>query len=188
MARHRGFEEDVVVDRALELFWERGHAATSVQDLVDHLGINRGSIYRTFGSKDGLYRRALDRYSTAGLAGLEEALAGDAALADRFGAYLEKMFAEPDVRGCFVGRSVAELGCRHELGADAAEGAAAMLEILTGAATVAQRTGRTGWKGDPEAWARTALATIQGLHIMVRAGATGPELQPSIEAFVGALR
>ena len=62
MARHKEFDPDVALDRALELFWERGYEATSMADLVDHLGIGRASLYATFGSKHELYLKALDRY------------------------------------------------------------------------------------------------------------------------------
>ncbi len=62
MARPRAFDENTVLDRALNLFWYRGYEATSMQQLVDALGINRASLYDSFGDKYQLYRRVLDRY------------------------------------------------------------------------------------------------------------------------------
>ncbi len=62
MARSKEFDPDVVLGRALELFWQRGYEATSMADLVEHLGIGRASIYATFGSKHDLYLKALERY------------------------------------------------------------------------------------------------------------------------------
>jgi TetR/AcrR family transcriptional repressor of nem operon len=56
------FDRDVVLDRAMALFWRRGYEATSIQELVDATGINRGSIYGTFGDKQGLFLAALDHY------------------------------------------------------------------------------------------------------------------------------
>jgi TetR/AcrR family transcriptional repressor of nem operon len=44
-----------VLDRATDLFWSRGYEATSVQDLVDALGVNRASLYATFGDKGQLF-------------------------------------------------------------------------------------------------------------------------------------
>ncbi len=46
----------------MKVFWRKGYAATSVQDLVDRMGINRGSLYATFGKKHDLFLAALDRY------------------------------------------------------------------------------------------------------------------------------
>jgi TetR/AcrR family transcriptional repressor of nem operon len=60
--RPKQFDEDEALDKAISLFWNQGFGATSVQDLVDHLGINRGSLYDTFGDKRQLFLRAFERY------------------------------------------------------------------------------------------------------------------------------
>ncbi|MCZ9342618.1 TetR/AcrR family transcriptional regulator, partial [Streptomyces sp. TRM76130] len=49
--RPREFDKDQTLTRALELFWSRGYGATSIQDLVDALGVERGSLYGAFGDK-----------------------------------------------------------------------------------------------------------------------------------------
>ena len=66
MPRPKSFDVDDVLDRAVDLFWVNGYAATSMEDLVNHLGINRGSLYSTFGSKQELYELALERYLSTG--------------------------------------------------------------------------------------------------------------------------
>ena len=62
MGRPRTFDESEILEKAANLFWEKGYANTSVQDLVDHLGINRASLYNVYPDKDALYREALARY------------------------------------------------------------------------------------------------------------------------------
>jgi len=62
LPRSPEFDPDIVLDQAVALFWERGYEATSVADLVEHLGISKASLYNSFGSKHQLYLRALDRY------------------------------------------------------------------------------------------------------------------------------
>jgi len=62
MARPKAFNPEAVLDKAVALFRLRGYAATGVEELVSHLGIGRGSLYATFGSKHGIYLAALDRY------------------------------------------------------------------------------------------------------------------------------
>lgn len=63
VARTKEFDPDAALQSALELFWRRGYEATSIADLVEHLGIGRASIYATFGNKHELYLKAVDRYS-----------------------------------------------------------------------------------------------------------------------------
>lgn len=62
MPRPREFDRDTVLDRAIEVFWSQGYARTSVQDLVESMGIQRGSLYATFGDKHQLFLEALERY------------------------------------------------------------------------------------------------------------------------------
>jgi TetR/AcrR family transcriptional repressor of nem operon len=60
--RHKEFDPDTAVERAMQQFWSDGYAGTTPQLLVDALGIGRGSLYNAFGSKHELYERALIRY------------------------------------------------------------------------------------------------------------------------------
>ncbi|MEL6975424.1 MAG: helix-turn-helix domain-containing protein, partial [Bacteroidota bacterium] len=62
MPRTKQFDEKEVLKKAMELFWEKGFHATSIQDLVSHLGINRASLYDTFGGKDELFNTAFESY------------------------------------------------------------------------------------------------------------------------------
>ena len=62
MARPRTFDEAQVLERAVDLFRERGFEGTSVPELTERLGICRQSLYTAFGDKRGLYLRALERY------------------------------------------------------------------------------------------------------------------------------
>ncbi|MGQ4434841.1 TetR/AcrR family transcriptional regulator [Streptomyces sp. SAS_260] len=85
MGRPRAFDEDEVVRAAVDLFGGRAYDGVSVDDLVSHLGVHRNSLYKTFGSKRGLYLMALRRHLADDIRPLLEALAGasDAAAALR---------------------------------------------------------------------------------------------------------
>lgn len=65
MPRTKNFDPAEVLEKAKNLFWEKGYYATSMQDLVDTLGINRASMYDTYGGKDQLFARALESYQQA---------------------------------------------------------------------------------------------------------------------------
>jgi TetR/AcrR family transcriptional repressor of nem operon len=56
------FDVDLGLERAMQAFWERGYEATSMQDLVEAMGINRGSLYDTYGDKRALFLAALRNY------------------------------------------------------------------------------------------------------------------------------
>lgn len=57
MPRVKKFDEKEVLEKAMELFWIQGYHATSIQDLVDHLGINRASLYDTYGERNRCSKR-----------------------------------------------------------------------------------------------------------------------------------
>lgn len=62
MGRSKEFEENSVLQKAMEVFWKQGYEKTSMSDLVEHMGIHRKSIYDTFGDKHSLYLKVIDRY------------------------------------------------------------------------------------------------------------------------------
>ena len=82
MGRPRAFDEDQAVRAAVGLFGGRAYDGVSVDDLVSHLGVHRNSLYKTFGSKHGLYLIALRRHLADDVRPLLDALAGASDAAD----------------------------------------------------------------------------------------------------------
>ena len=72
--RPRAFDIDEALEEALQMFWRKGYLGTSLTDLTEAMGINRPSLYATFGNKETLFRKVLDRYSDRQRAYLREAL------------------------------------------------------------------------------------------------------------------
>ena len=62
MARNKSFDQVEFVKDAVNLFWENGYHQTSIQDLVKKLGVNRASLYDTYGDKEGLFKKCLKTY------------------------------------------------------------------------------------------------------------------------------
>jgi AcrR family transcriptional regulator len=73
--RPRAFDVDEALDRALEVFWRQGYEGTALSDLTAAMGINRPSLYATFGNKQALFRKVLDRYAHGPAAYAARALA-----------------------------------------------------------------------------------------------------------------
>lgn len=74
MGRPREFSEEAALDAAMRVFWEKGYEGTSLDDLTRAMKINRSSLYSSFGDKENLFRRVMERYSTGPLSYLFEAL------------------------------------------------------------------------------------------------------------------
>jgi AcrR family transcriptional regulator len=72
--RPRAFDEQTVLDRAAEVFWKHGYEGASLSALTSAMGINRPSLYATFGSKENLFRTVFARYHETQLAKARAAL------------------------------------------------------------------------------------------------------------------
>lgn len=101
------FNPDIVLDDAIQVFWRQGLPTTGIQALVSATGVSRSSLYATFGSKDGLYAAALDRYiaqhSTPAFAALSSSTAGLTSVEEFFAGLIEVRCAGPVAGwGCMV--------------------------------------------------------------------------------------
>lgn len=115
MARNKEFNEDVVLAKAMELFWNKGYNATSAQDIVETLGINRSSLYNTYGDKYQLFIRSLRLYQSINTDIMENLVAQTTnplqTLEDIFRALISnsKDPADPLSKGCFMVNTAIEL-------------------------------------------------------------------------------
>lgn len=105
MARPREFDENDVLDRALQIFWTRGYDATSIDDLVHATGLGRASLYGAFGDKESLFRRVVERYAEQADAANDELVARKTAresLEALFDLRLRGMCPKEGPSGCFL--------------------------------------------------------------------------------------
>lgn len=187
MARTKEFDPDAALQSALELFWRRGYEATSMADLVEHLGIGRASIYATFGNKHELYLKALERYSAlqdprllAELSQPGPALPAVRAVVRRFGS--EAASDDARLSGCFITNTAAELGPHDEAAARRVERSWEHIETLLHSALVrAQAQGELPQDRDPLALARMLLTLMQGLRVVGKASKDGARLRDATE-------
>jgi TetR/AcrR family transcriptional repressor of nem operon len=76
MGRHKEFSVEQALDRALHVFWSKGFEGASLSDLTEEMGIQRASLYATYGNKESLYEKALIEYQARGLQALDQKLSG----------------------------------------------------------------------------------------------------------------
>lgn len=113
MPRVKLFDENEVLAKAMNLFWKKGYAATSVQDLINHLGINRASLYDTFGDKEQLFKKSFELYRKNNIEGLKQFFDSQKNVRKGFERLFENAIEEAvndqDRKGCFVVNTTTEL-------------------------------------------------------------------------------
>lgn len=118
MARPKTFNQEEVLDKAVEVFWAKGYEATSIQDLVSAMGIQRGSLYAAFGSKQQLFLKSLERYGDVVVNKLLEILQSESSAIESinlfFAQLVEHLLTAGPLRGCLMTNSAIERGLRDE--------------------------------------------------------------------------
>ncbi|MGY4536241.1 TetR/AcrR family transcriptional repressor of nem operon [Mucilaginibacter sp. UYNi724] len=106
MARTKDFDEDEVLKKAVDLFWLKGYNATSMQDLVDGLGISRSSLYDTYGDKHSLFIKALESYQCTNTGKFVTIIEGGKTAKETIKALLkfiaDNLLDDKSQKGCFI--------------------------------------------------------------------------------------
>ncbi|MEM8832090.1 MAG: TetR/AcrR family transcriptional regulator [Cyanobacteria bacterium P01_G01_bin.19] len=105
------FDRAEVLAKAMEVFWRKGYEATSIQDLLDAMGIGRGSLYSTFGDKEQLFLAVWEFYSNKIQAELIECLSDpnpNKAIEEMFAAIVKRMSDPIYPRGCLHTNTIIE--------------------------------------------------------------------------------
>ena len=192
MPRPKSFDEDAVLERAVELFRARGYEGTSLADLESHLGLGRQSIYNTFGDKQALFHKALDHYrrrvGACTTDPLNQPAAGLEAIRDYFRTTIRNLTGENPRSGCLVANTIAERATtdpeslhRCNLTREALERA------FRRALSQAKDRGELPTRVNVDATA--TLLTIQnyGLNSLAKTGASAEELDAAVEALLAGL-
>lgn len=169
MARATIHNRQDSLERAQQLFWEKGFHATSLKDLEKALDMRPGSIYATFGSKDGLFQESLERYARLGLVNLERTLHAHSSPLAGLAAYLRSLGGlcdqELPSRACMLVKSLLELGQREEIAWRKAEELLAGMEaFFIERFVAAQGAGELENGLDPTRLGRRMQAEVMGLR------------------------
>jgi AcrR family transcriptional regulator len=185
LGRPRAFDVDQALDRALYVFWRKGYEGASLSDLTRAMGINRPSLYAAFGDKEGLFRKALDRYPEGPAAYSREALDGPSARAvveHLLEGAAESLTDPRHPRGCLYVQGALACGketdsIRRELISRRAAGEAALCRRLKRA----QAEGDLPRDANPADLARFIATVLQGMAVQAAGGATRAELERVIQ-------
>lgn len=186
MARPQEFDRDDVLDKALMVFWQKGFEAASVQDLVDATGLNRGSLYNSFGDKADLFAEVMERYGAQSPAKpLAEAAHDPNSDADSrklivsfFKTLVQRALQDKDRKGCLLTNTSAGLyGCCDSMADYIADTLGGLEHSLTILVERGQDRGTITSTDQPRAIARSLVASAQGLNVMARAGSSAQALK-----------
>ncbi|AVV58484.1 TetR/AcrR family transcriptional regulator [Paenibacillus glucanolyticus] len=173
MGRVREFDEEKVLDAAMQLFWEKGYEATSLSDLTSRMGIQRPSIYSAFGDKKELFETTLRKYTMSHASEARSRLQNQPSVREAFRAFFENLVDEEysvsRSRGCFCINTMVELAPHDE-----------KFEILTREhqmylAVIFQETiergiqsGELASRTDAKALSQALIVSLIGLTVMLK--------------------
>ncbi|QTT80521.1 TetR/AcrR family transcriptional regulator [Pseudomonas chlororaphis] len=168
--RAKEFEPDEVADSAMQVFWQRGYAATSIQDLVEGTGLSRSSLYNAFESKNGLYQQALRRYhqlTQANVDLLSQSEPAAALVRQLLMRIVEDEMGDPRQRGCLVANATLELAAQDPaVAALVSQNFLRLENALEQLLIRGQQEGTLAPDKKPRALARFIVNTIQGMRVV----------------------
>jgi TetR/AcrR family transcriptional repressor of nem operon len=194
MARPCAYDRDDLLRCATALFWERGFAGTSVDDVVRASGVSRSSLYAAFPNKGTLFLAALEHYLDTVTRAKLERLAQGGRAAPAIKRFLldiadERSNANAPAHGCLLTNTAVEIGTGEEQIAELARKAFARLErALAARLDEARQQGDLSADTDPKRFARQLVALIQGLRVMTRLGTEPGVARDAVRSALAPLR
>ncbi len=173
MARTKDFDENEVLGKAIAVFWRNGYNGTSMQELVDGLGISRSSLYDTYGDKHTLFIKALESYQNEASGKVCAIINSAEPAKEKIKKLLEFITAEllndKEHKGCFMVNAevevaphdpeVSQLVCANDQQVEDAF----YLVIKKG-----QESGEINSRQDARALARFTFNTVKGLRVTAK--------------------
>ena len=173
MPWEKQFRTDEVLTKAMHAFWARGYEATSMQDLVGSMGINRASIYATFGDKHSLFIKALraydERHRAAFLERLRQQHAGKVAIVNAFDEVIASAMDWGSRDGCLLVNTALELSPHDEaIGQIVSAGLRQVEMFFHDMIKAGQALGEIPLSVDAKHTAQALLSLLIGLRVLTR--------------------
>ena len=192
MPRLKEFNPDEALEKAMQVFWHKGYEATSMEDLLSAMDLNRGSLYDTFGDKRKLFLKVMDRYCTTfvgpKLSLLDQPGPALPTLRRFITGMIEGGLADPQRRGCFISNTVMELSPHEKEIAGRLRQALKMAEdAFFKILARAKQQGELKDDTNPRALARFLTTMMQGSVVMIKAGTPADVVKQTAETALSML-
>ena len=171
MARPVEYNREEVVEKAMQTFWKKGYHATSMADLVEATGLNPGSIYAAFKSKENFFITTIDYYGEKGIIAVQRMLIESPSFLEGVRAFIQRI--EEDVadpgskRSCFLVNTLLELSSQSETARQRVKRYLDLIEnLIRHALEMAQQNGELSAMLDTASLAAFIMCTVWGLRVL----------------------
>jgi TetR/AcrR family transcriptional repressor of nem operon len=176
MARLKDFDEERVLDRAVDCFWKHGYGATTVRDLADAMQIGGASLYNAYGDKRALFGRSLERYANRSMrdriARMEAEHRPKEAIRAFIAEIVDRSLKDPDRKGCLLINSALDVAPHDaEIGKVVAGYLDELRAFFRRNIEAAQRVGQVPRSVDAEEVSGHLLGVLAGVRVLARTGA-----------------
>ncbi|MEO6150300.1 MAG: TetR/AcrR family transcriptional regulator [Mucilaginibacter sp.] len=173
MARTKDFDENEVLAKAIQLFWHKGYNGTSMQDLVDCLGISRSSLYDTYTDKHTLFVKALESYQQSGAARIQELVEQSGSAKEAVKKLLElttaDLLCDKQQKGCFMVNAEVEVAPHDaEVNALVCKNEQQMEEAFYRVIQKGKDSGEIKNPQDARALARFVFNAVKGMRVTAK--------------------
>jgi TetR/AcrR family transcriptional repressor of nem operon len=187
VGRPREFDEERVLEAAMEAFWSRGYEATSMAELCRATGLNKGSLYQAFGGKHQLFMRSLEYYADKEYREVVNAAMQFESPLEKIRAIVRKICADASGgKGCMMNNSMVELAAHDpEVKAALQSFGGQRMQGLTGVIAAAQQAGEIRPDLEPGKLARQLMMSLAGAAAMSKGFLSSAEIGETLEQLIG---
>ena len=173
MARTKDFDENEVLTKAIQLFWHKGYNGTSMQDLVDGLGISRSSLYDTYTDKHTLFIKALESYQNSGADKIQEISENSGSAKETIKKLLEfvtdELLNDKQQKGCFMVNAEVEVAPHDtEVNSLVCKNDQQMEDVFFQVIKKGQDSGELKNQQDARALSRFIFNTVKGIRVTAK--------------------
>ena len=173
MPWEKSFDIDQAIDRATQVFWAKGYESTSLSDLLEATGINKGSFYNAFGSKKKLFTDSLIKYDReqhratfTRLSAMDDPVAAITTLFDKL---IEQSLSDTERKGCLLVNTALDLPQHDDKTRKLVkESLAQAVSFFKQQIELGQKSGSIPKTVDPETTSDALLALLVGLRVLAR--------------------
>lgn len=173
MARTKDFDENAVLAKAIQIFWYKGYNGTSMQDLVDGLGISRSSLYDTYTDKHTLFVKALESYQNTGADKIQALINNSGSAKETVKKLLElattELLGDKQQKGCFMVNAEVEVAPHDaEVNTLVCKNDQQMEEAFYLVIKKGQDSGEIKNQQDARALSRFIFNTVKGMRVTAK--------------------